>query len=81
MIFAGYKSAYGRLIEIDHGDGVITKYGHLNSIKVKKGDLVAHRDYIGEVGTSGRVTGSHTCTMKFYLMASTLILFYFLMLD
>ncbi len=59
VIFAGYKSAYGRLIEIDHGDGVITKYGHLNSIKVKKGDLVAHRDYIGEVGTSGRVTGSH----------------------
>lgn len=51
--------AYGRSIEITHANGAITKYGHLNAITVGLSTPVKKGDVIGEVGSSGRSTGSH----------------------
>lgn len=59
VTFAGRKGAYGRLVEIDHGNGLRTRYGHLHAIKVKKGQEVTHRERIGLMGSTGRSTGSH----------------------
>ena len=57
--FAAWNGGYGRMIEIDHGNGHRTRYAHLSSINVKKGDKVGAGDIIGAVGTSGRSTGPH----------------------
>ncbi len=57
--FAGTRSGYGRLVEVDHGDGFRSRYGHLRSISVKKGDTVAIGDTVGLMGSSGRSTGPH----------------------
>lgn len=59
VITAGWKGRYGRMIEIDHGFGIRTRYGHLNKIFVKKGQEVSHREKIGLLGSSGRSTGPH----------------------
>lgn len=59
VTFAGRNGAYGKLVEIDHGNGIRTRYGHLHTIGVKKGDTVGHRDQIGRMGSTGRSTGSH----------------------
>ena len=56
---AGWRAKYGRFIEIDHGSGVRTRYGHLHKILVKRGQQVAFRDKIGLLGNSGRSTGPH----------------------
>ena len=56
---AGYWGAYGRMIEIDHGRGIVTRYGHMNKIAVEKGQWIEFRDKIGTMGRSGRATGSH----------------------
>jgi len=59
VIFAGWKTKYGRYIEVDHGAGIKTRYGHLNKIFVKKGQNVTFRQKIGLLGNSGRSTGAH----------------------
>lgn len=59
VTIAGRRSGYGRLVEIDHGFGFKSRYAHLNSISVKKGDTVAIGDTIGLMGSSGRSTGPH----------------------
>ncbi len=59
VTFAGRKGRYGRLVEIDHGNGIVTRYGHLRQILVKRGATVSARDRIGQVGNSGRSTGTH----------------------
>ncbi|WP_395687312.1 M23 family metallopeptidase [Caenimonas koreensis] len=51
--------AYGNLIEIDHGNDLITRYAHASRIYVKKGDLIKRGQKIAEVGTTGRSTGPH----------------------
>ena len=56
---AGKRSNYGKMIEIDHGHGLKTRYGHLHKISKKKGEIVDFRDEIGRLGSSGRVTGPH----------------------
>ena len=56
---AGWKGKYGKLIIIDHGAGIKTKYGHLNKIYVKKGQKVKSREKIGLLGNTGRSTGAH----------------------
>ncbi len=59
VITAGKSGPYGNMVEIDHGMGVITRYGHLKSISVKVGDQVGFRQPIGVVGSTGRTTGRH----------------------
>ncbi len=56
---AGTKGRYGRFIEIDHGSGIKTRYGHLHRINVKRGERVEFRQKIGQLGNSGRSTGPH----------------------
>ena len=50
---------YGKMVEIDHGFNIRTRYGHLKKILVKRGEMVEFRDKIGKVGNTGRSTGSH----------------------
>lgn len=59
IIFAGYKSGYGNVVDIDHGYGFVSRYAHMRSLIVKKGDEVALGDKIGLMGSSGRSTGPH----------------------
>lgn len=49
----------GRLVVIDHGEGLQTMYNHMDRIDVKKGQVVSQGEQIGSVGTTGRVTGAH----------------------
>lgn len=57
--FAGTLGTYGNLIEIDHQNGYKTRYAHLSSINVSKGDTLTKGEFIGKVGATGRVTGPH----------------------
>lgn len=59
VTFAGRKTGYGRVIEVDHGHDFRTRYGHLNSVDVNVGDKVALGQKIATMGTSGRSTGPH----------------------
>lgn len=59
VIFAGEKSGYGNAVEIDHGNGLVTRYGHASRIVVHVGDLVLPRQYVADVGSTGRSTGPH----------------------
>jgi len=56
---AFWNGGYGRYIEVDHGNGYVTKFAHMKKILVKKGDKVTRGQKIGQVGNSGRSTGSH----------------------
>jgi murein DD-endopeptidase MepM/ murein hydrolase activator NlpD len=56
---AGFSGAYGNCIDIDHGYGISTRYGHLSVILVKEGQLVKKGDVIGIQGSTGRSTGPH----------------------
>ncbi|NWG52100.1 MAG: peptidoglycan DD-metalloendopeptidase family protein [Hydrogenophilaceae bacterium] len=57
--FAGVKSGYGYVVEIDHGHGFRTRYGHLRDIQVSRGERVAIGQRIGSMGSTGRSTGTH----------------------
>jgi murein DD-endopeptidase MepM/ murein hydrolase activator NlpD len=59
VVSAGWSGGYGRMIEIDHGNGISTRYGHLSEIGVKIGDTIKIGQVIGEVGSTGRSTGPH----------------------
>jgi murein DD-endopeptidase MepM/ murein hydrolase activator NlpD len=56
---AGYAGGYGNMVEIDHGNGLSTRYAHLSSINVDVGDSIAKGGVLGRVGTTGRSTGPH----------------------
>ncbi|MCW8834795.1 MAG: peptidoglycan DD-metalloendopeptidase family protein [Rhodospirillales bacterium] len=59
VTFAGWKGNYGKVVEVDHGAGIKTRYGHLHKIMVKKGDKIGTRQVVGQVGNTGRTTGPH----------------------
>lgn len=59
VVKAGVMNGYGKVVEIDHGNGFKTKYAHMNAIYVKEGAKVAREQAIGEVGSTGRSTGPH----------------------
>lgn len=57
--FAGVRSGYGKTIEIDHGNGYMTRYAHNSSNVVAEGERIKAGQLIGKVGSTGRSTGSH----------------------
>lgn len=57
--FVGWRGGFGKMVEIDHGLGVRTRYAHLSKIYVKRGLQVDFRDKLGQVGNTGRSTGEH----------------------
>jgi murein DD-endopeptidase MepM/ murein hydrolase activator NlpD len=59
VVSSGWSGGYGRMVEIDHGNGLSTRYGHLSEIDVKVGDPIRIGQVIGEVGSTGRSTGPH----------------------
>jgi murein DD-endopeptidase MepM/ murein hydrolase activator NlpD len=56
---AGPNGAYGNMVVLDHGFGIVTKYGHLSRFAVRAGQQVTRGDVIGYVGSTGRSTGAH----------------------
>lgn len=59
VTFAGRNGPYGRMVEIDHGNGFKTRYGHLATILVNKGEVIDTGDRIALMGNTGRSTGTH----------------------
>jgi murein DD-endopeptidase MepM/ murein hydrolase activator NlpD len=56
---AGWSGGYGKMVEIDHGNGLSTRYGHLSQIDVKVGDEIRLGQVVGRMGSTGRSTGPH----------------------
>jgi murein DD-endopeptidase MepM/ murein hydrolase activator NlpD len=59
VVSSGWAGGYGRMVEIDHGNGLSTRYGHLSEIHVKVGDSIKIGQVVGAVGSTGRSTGPH----------------------
>src|SRR5262249_12363302 len=59
VIFAGVHPQYGKMVEIDHGNGLTSRYAHASRLTVSEGDLVIRGQKVAEVGSSGRSTGPH----------------------
>ena len=59
VTFVGRKGPYGKMVEIDHGYGLKTRYGHLRTILVKRGQKIDFRHKVGIIGSTGRSTGRH----------------------
>lgn len=59
VIKAGWQGGYGKMVEIDHGNGTSTRYAHLSRILVKRGQNVSIGTVLGKVGSTGRSTGPH----------------------
>jgi murein DD-endopeptidase MepM/ murein hydrolase activator NlpD len=57
--FAGSMGGYGAMVEVEHGFGFRTRYGHLSAIDVQAGQIVDRNTVLGEVGSTGRSTGPH----------------------
>jgi murein DD-endopeptidase MepM/ murein hydrolase activator NlpD len=59
VTYAGYRADYGKVVEIDHGNGITTRYGHLHRYIVAVGQAVTGHTQIGFLGSSGRSSGPH----------------------
>jgi murein DD-endopeptidase MepM/ murein hydrolase activator NlpD len=59
VVTAGFEGGYGNMVEIDHGDGLTTRYAHLSSIEVAPGQKVSFGTVLGRIGATGRATGPH----------------------
>jgi murein DD-endopeptidase MepM/ murein hydrolase activator NlpD len=59
VVFAGYHPEYGKMIEVDHGNGLLTRYAHTSQVFVHEGDLVVRGQRLASVGSTGRSTGPH----------------------
>ena len=59
VVWAGWRNGYGLTVEIDHGNVIVTRYGHHSKIGVKIGDVLKAGDPTGKTGTTGRSTGTH----------------------
>ena len=58
-MFAEWHPQYGKMVEIDHGNGLVSRYAHASTLLVKEGDLVVAGQRVATVGTTGRSTGPH----------------------
>ena len=59
VVHAGWYGPYGNMVEIDHGNGFKTRYGHMRKIRVEKGDEITLGQHIGDMGKTGRATDTH----------------------
>jgi murein DD-endopeptidase MepM/ murein hydrolase activator NlpD len=59
VVHAGWYGPYGNMVEIDHGNGFRTRYGHMRQVRVKKGDEVILGQRVGDMGKTGRATDTH----------------------
>ena len=59
VVFAGDRNGYGEMVEVNHGNGFSTRYGHHKELLVKVGDIVKKGQIVGLMGSSGRSTGPH----------------------
>lgn len=59
VAYAAYHPQYGNMVEIDHGNDIVTRYAHASRLLVKVGQVVRRGDKIAEVGSTGRSTGNH----------------------
>jgi murein DD-endopeptidase MepM/ murein hydrolase activator NlpD len=59
VVFAGEQPQYGKMVEIDHGNGLVTRYAHASQLNVRDGDLVLRGQRVAAVGSTGRSTGPH----------------------
>jgi murein DD-endopeptidase MepM/ murein hydrolase activator NlpD len=59
VVFSGVKSGFGNVVEIDHGNGYSTLYGHNSSLVVRVGDIVRPGQVLAKAGSTGRSTGPH----------------------
>ena len=59
VVFAGYHGSFGKVIRIRHNYGIMTTYGHLAKINVRRGDIVNEGQIIGKMGRTGKVKGAH----------------------
>ena len=59
VIASDWHPAYGKMVEIDHGNGLVSRYAHASRLDVKEGDLVVRGQKIAEIGSTGRSTGPH----------------------
>lgn len=59
VVYAEFHAAYGNMVEIDHGNDLITRYAHASKMHVKVGDMVLRGAKIAEIGRTGRATGTH----------------------
>lgn len=59
VVFAGMHAGYGNMVDVDHGDGTVTRYAHASRLLVRDGDVVRQGQRIAEVGSTGRSTGPH----------------------
>jgi murein DD-endopeptidase MepM/ murein hydrolase activator NlpD len=59
VVAAGYHSQYGKMLEIDHGNGLVSRYAHTSQLLVSEGDLVVRGQRVALVGSTGRSTGPH----------------------
>lgn len=59
VIATEYHSDYGNMLEIDHGNDIVTRYAHTSRILVKVGDIVRRGEHVADIGSTGRSTGAH----------------------
>ena len=67
VVFSGWYAGYGKMITIDHGDGIETRYAHCSKMMVHEGEVVHKGQRIGSIGMTGRSTGPH---VHFELLAN-----------
>ncbi len=59
VVYAGWHPQYGKILEIDHGNGLVTRYAHVSQFAASDGDLVVRGQRVASVGSTGRSTGPH----------------------
>ena len=59
VVHAGPMGGYGNMVEVDHGNGISTRYGHMSEVLVEEGDAIKSGDILGRIGSTGRSTGPH----------------------